>query len=127
MNDGHSNGSAGSGDRAARVSEANRRLEDNQESRRHWRRVRAILDTLSEIQGSTVGSQGVDRSTALRIFADAIEDLLPTLAQQGQLARAEAIDMDRGKFALPPPEESSETRRARRARNEESQPKGKKT
>jgi hypothetical protein len=52
---------------------------------------------------------------------------VPTLVQQGQLARAEAIDMDRGKFASPPTEESSETRRARRSRNEESEPRGKKT
>src|SRR4051812_16199659 len=99
----HRNGSAGPGDRAARVAEANRRLEDNQESRRHWRRVRALLDTLCEIQGAALGGQGLDRGTTLRCFADAVEELVPTLVQQGQLARAEAIDLDRGKHASPAP------------------------
>lgn len=116
------NGSAGPGDRAARIAEANRLLEDNQESRRHWRRVRALLDTLCEIQGAAVGGSSVDRSTTLRLFADAVEELVPTLVQQGQLARAEALDMDRGKHAPPPPEETSETRRKRRERGEDSQP-----
>lgn len=115
------NGSAGPGDRAARVAEANRRLEDNQESRRHWRRVRALLDTLSEIQGATVGGTGVDRGATLRLFADAVEEFVPTLVQQGQLARAEAIDLDRGKHAPPSPDETSETRRKRRERGEDSQ------
>jgi hypothetical protein len=122
--DQHRNGSAGSGDRAARVAEANRILSDNQESRRHWRRVRAVLDTLCEIQGAAVGGQGVDRSTALRLFADAVDEIMPTLEAQGRLARAEAIDMDRGRDAPPPPaDETSETRRARRRANgEDSQP-----
>jgi len=48
---------------------------------------------------------------------------MPTLAAQGPLARAEAIDLDRGRDATPPPtEETSETRRARRERGEDSRP-----
>src|SRR5437868_1265789 len=97
-NEPHRNGSAGPVDRAARIAEANRRLEDDQESRRHWRRVRSLLDTLIEIRGSAVGSEGVDKSTALRLFADAVDDFMPTLAAQGQLARAEALDADRGRY-----------------------------
>jgi hypothetical protein len=106
--------------RAARVDEANRRLEDNEESRRHWRRLRALLDTLSEIQGATVGSVGVDRGTTLRLFADAVEDALPVLRDQAALARAEAMDLSRGRYApAPPPDETSETRRMKAARRAE--------
>ena len=127
MSDEHRNGSSGHGDRAARAAEANRRIQDNQESRRHWHRVRALLDTLSEIQGAVVGSEGLDRGTTLRLFADAVEDFVPTLVQQGRLARAEAIDLDRGKYAPPPPDETSEIRRKRRERGEDSQPGRKRT
>lgn len=49
---------------------------------------------------------------------------MPSFAAQAQLARAEAIDIDRGKHApsTTPPDETSETRRRRSKDREDSSP-----
>ena len=83
---------------------------------RIWTLLRAHIDTLCESERGAFGVAGIDRPTALRAFADAVEDSISTLVSAAALARAEAVNLDRGKHApRPKPDETSETRRIRKA------------
>jgi hypothetical protein len=114
-----SNGSAGSGKGGARTGalydEGPLRLE------RVLLKFRALLDTLGETSRAARSVEGLDRGRVQLDLADQVEAMGPLWSDLARLIRAGAIDDLRGKNASTA-DETSETRRARRARGEDSQP-----